>query len=658
MIALKNLSLQYSEKIIFDDTLLSVSDGEKIGLIGKNGSGKSTLFNIIGNKKDIHYTGKIEYAGKPKIGYLPQELSVNSEEILVQFAKKAMTRIMSLEEDIERIEEQIKEENSVEQSKLAENLGSLHEDYGRAGGYYSNSKTKKVLAGLGFTEQDMEKPISTFSGGWQIRAYLGQILLGDDDLLLLDEPTNHLDMESVIWLENYLYKIKKTIIIISHDYSFLDKIVDTTVSIENCKLIKYSGNIASYEEQREIDILRKEKQYIQNQKKIASMEAFVNRFRYKASKAKQAQSRLKRIARLREDLEEVNGDSHFNFQFPDPPHCGKEIMQIDSVFFHFKDQEKLLENVTIDFFRGDKYALFGKNGTGKSTFVKLISGLLKPTSGEIHLHPSAKIGYFAQHTIENLNNDLKIYDEIEMHADVNHKTVIREILGLFMFSGDEQFKMIKNLSGGEKARVALAKLFVSPANFLILDEPTNHLDIESKQVLIQAINQFTGSVLVISHDMDLFDSSVEKILYLEEGTIKKFEGNFLLFQEFLSKKIFTDDDSFNKKGEKALSNNQKLRIRQKDLNKQQKRMQKELENIERKISAMEEQILVYKKLLASKEYYMDGQKSHKLKKDMVNAQTLIEQYLDKWEIISTEIDSISKELNLILFRENGQEKEI
>lgn len=658
MIALKNLSLQYNEKIVFDDTSLAVGDGEKIGLIGKNGSGKSTLFNIIGNKKDIHFKGKIEYAGKPKIGYLPQELSVNSEEILVQFAKKAMTRIISLEEDIEHLEDQIKEENGNGQSKLAENLGNLYEEYGRAGGYYSNSKTKKVLAGLGFTEQDMEKPISTFSGGWQIRAYLGQILLGDDDLLLLDEPTNHLDMESVIWLENYLYKIKKTIIIISHDYSFLDKIIDTTFSIENCKLIKYNGNIASYEEQREIDILRKEKQFIQNQKKIASMEAFVNRFRYKASKAKQAQSRLKRIARLREDLEDVSGDNHFNFQFPDPPYCGKEIMQINSAFFHFKDQEKLLENVTIDFYRGDKYALFGKNGTGKSTFVKLISGLLKPTRGEIHLHPSAKIGYFAQHTIENLNNELNIYDEIERHAEANYKSVIREILGLFMFSGDEQFKMIKNLSGGEKARVALAKLFVSPANFLILDEPTNHLDIESKQVLIQAINQFTGSVLVISHDMDLFESSVEKILYLEENTIKKFEGSFLLFQEFLTKKIFTNDDSFNKKDEKALSNNQELRIKQKDLNKQQKRKQKELENIESKINAKEEQILSFKNLLATKEYYMDGQKSHTLKIDMANAQTLIEQYMHRWEEISTEIDFISSELNMILLREKEQEKRI
>jgi len=646
MINIINLQVNFGAKTVFENASGFIAKDGKTGLIGRNGSGKTTLLHLLKGQASTHFGGEINFSGKPKIGYLPQEMEIDSSEAVINFSKRAMIKILDLEKSITVTEAMLEKMDvkSSEYQSLIEKLGSFHDQFKHMGGYQSTAMAGKILAGLGFLESDMKKALSTFSGGWQIRAYLAQILLGDYEILLLDEPTNHLDLESVIWLENFLRNIQKTIVIVSHDYSFLDRVVNQTLAIENKKLISFPGNISAYEEKREQDWQHLERVSIKRKKEIESIEKFVNRFRYKATKARQAQSRLKKLEKLKAEKTPVKELQSFEFNFPTPPPCSKELMSFDNVSFSYESQTNLLKDIDLKFFRNEKYALIGKNGSGKSTFVKLIAGILKPVSGNIQLNNQTTIGYFAQHTIENLNIDLTIYKEIEQNAAASYQGKIRDILGLFMFSGEEQFKKIKYLSGGEKARVAIAKLFVSPVNFLVLDEPTNHLDIASKQVLIEAINHFSGSVIVISHDTDLLEQTIEKVLYIESGTLKNYEGDYHLFQEFIRKRISKNLPENIVKKEKTISSNQERRSIKKDFDRQLRKMVKELDSLEANIDNLEKQKTGSLKLQQTEEYYLDRKKADNLRDQISKTEKELESLYHAWESVQTEIEDIKGKL--------------
>ncbi|MCD6337581.1 MAG: ABC-F family ATP-binding cassette domain-containing protein [Candidatus Marinimicrobia bacterium] len=534
MIQLIDISVNFGAQTVFDHCSLSIP-GRHFGLVGQNGSGKSTLLKMIAGMSEPN-EGQVVVPKRMKIAYLPQEIAYNNATtLLLEEVLTVFNHVFNLEKEMRSLEARISEDHSAE---LLQAYDQLQERFHQLNGYAVEAKAKEILTGLGFKETDFERPVSEFSGGWHMRIALAKILLKEPDCLMLDEPTNHLDMETLVWLENLLFAYRGTLIIVSHDRYFIDKLINSVIEVDKGKITSYAGNFTDYEIQKEQRIEHELSVMKNQQRKIAHLEQFVDRFRYKASKAKQVQSRVKQLSKIKvTDIDTHTANIRFSFNKPE--RSGDPVVAAENLGFAY-DIDPIFTDSNFEIRRGEKVALVGPNGVGKSTLMKLITGDLKAQEGKLSLGYNLQIGYFAQHHLEQLDGKNTVLDEIWNAAPYLPKSEVRSILGRFLFSGEDVEKPVAVLSGGEKSRMVLIKLLLSKANFLILDEPTNHLDMQSKEILASALDDFDGSVLIVSHDRFFLDMLVTKVVHFKDKHAKEFLGNYSEYEE---KFLLTDDKS-------------------------------------------------------------------------------------------------------------------
>lgn len=533
MISINNLSVEFSAKSLFDNINYVINDKDKIALVGKNGAGKSTMLKIIaGLQKPT--SGSVSVPADVTVGYLPQHMITTDEVSVVQEVRKAFSKIDEMHRQLDRLNAELAERTDYESEsyhKLIEQMTSLSDRIAMTASDNCEAEMEKTLMGLGFVRSDFDRPTGEFSGGWRMRIELAKLLLTKPDVLLLDEPTNHLDIESIQWLENFLMTKAKAVVLVSHDRAFIDNVTNRTIEISLGKIYDYSVNYSKYVELRKERIEQQMRAYANQQKQIADTEAFIERFRYKATKAVQVQSRMKQLAKIeRIEVDEVD-TSHLNLKFPPAPRSGDYPVIADNVGKAYGDHQ-VFDHATFTIKRGEKVAFVGKNGEGKSTLVKCIMGEI-PFTGSLKIGHNVKIGYFAQNQASLLDETLTVFDTIDHVAVGDIRTKIRDILGAFMFGGEASDKKVKVLSGGERTRLAMIKLLLEPVNLLILDEPTNHLDMKTKDILKQAIKDFDGTVILVSHDREFLDGLVEKVYEFGGGKVTECLGGIY---DFLEKK--------------------------------------------------------------------------------------------------------------------------
>lgn len=593
---LQNVTFEFGARVIVEDATWHIQPGERIGLIGYNGTGKSTLLKLLVGEY-LPSAGTIERSRTTSIGYLHQDLlSFDTNDSILQVALGAFEKVLQLEKEIEELGKEL--ERTGDEKTLHEYSDKLHE-LETLGGYDIHHRTEEVLQGLGFSNDDLQRPYKEFSGGWRMRVLLAKMILQQPDLLLLDEPTNHLDLPSIEWLEKYLLHYQGSVVIVSHDKYFLNRMVTKIVEVYQQKLHIYTGNYDYYEKEKAIRIEMQQKAYENQQDYIRQNERLVERFRAKASKAAMAQSILKKLDKLEriEDAEIERSDIRINFRVDKTP--GKVLVELKNVSKAF-GENVIIENSSVEIDRGDKIALIGANGKGKSTLLRIIAGVEAFTKGERKWGHNVEESFYAQHQLEALNVNNTILDEMKECGSQMTELELRGLLGCFLFSGDDADKKIKILSGGEKARVALAKTIVSKANFLMLDEPTNHLDMHSCDLLIDALNKYQGSIILVSHDRYFVSKTANKIWEIVDHEIKEFKGGY---EEWVAwKERMAKLDAENKKLEKVNEQNKPAETKKNNppaqaaVPKQQapvaidKEKKKELQKVQKQFQQLEEQI--------------------------------------------------------------------
>jgi ATP-binding cassette subfamily F protein 3 len=524
---LQNVTFEFGARTIVKDATLHIHPLERIGLIGYNGTGKSTLLKLfVGEYQPSK--GTVERSRNTSIGYLHQDLlSFDTSESILEVAMHAFDKAKALEKELDRLTKEIETHSTDE--LLDEYSHKLHE-FEEAGGYTMQHQTEEVLQGLGFENKDLQRPYREFSGGWRMRVLLAKMILQQPDLLLLDEPTNHLDLPSIEWLEKYLQHYKGAVVIVSHDKYFLNRMVKKIVELYQRELHVYNGNYSFYEQEKEQRVEMQQRAYENQQDYIRQNERLIERFRAKASKAAMAQSLMKKLDKLDriEEAEIERPNIRINFNIDKTP--GKVLVELKHITKHFKNID-ILDNASAEIERGDKIALIGANGKGKSTLLRIIAGT-EPFEGERKWGHNIDPAFYAQHQLEALNLSHTIIDEMKQAGSQKTELELRSLLGCFLFSGDDADKKIKVLSGGEKARVALAKTILSKANFLLLDEPTNHLDIHSTELLVDALNRYEGSYILVSHDRYFVSKTANKIWEIVDHEIKEFKGGYEEYVEW------------------------------------------------------------------------------------------------------------------------------
>lgn len=634
MIAITNLSYFLGDRPLYEEASLHIKPKMKIGLIGLNGTGKSTLLRIINGEYQSD-GGTISKSGDCTIGFLNQDLlSYQTDDSILSVAMQAFERQNVLQRQIDKILHEM-EVNYYDE--LIDKLAKVQEEFEALDGYSIQSKAESILEGLGFSTDDLQKPLREFSGGWRMRVMLAKLLLQKPSLLMLDEPTNHLDLPSIQWVEKYIQSYEGAVIVVSHDREFLDNVVDNIVEVSGAKLNHYSGNYSFYLEEK---ALRNEIQrgaFENQQAKIRQTERFIERFKAKATKSRQVQSRVKSLARM-EMVEEVldeNTKVHFRFQFTTQP--GRHILHLDNVSKAYGDKV-ILNNSTISIERGDKIALIGANGKGKSTALRIVAGT-EDVDGNRRLGHNVEFTFYAQHQLESLNLDHNLIEELKYANPTKTEASLRTVLGCFLFSGDEVFKKIRVLSGGEKSRVALAKVLLSQANFLLLDEPTNHLDMQSVNILIQALQQYEGSYIVVSHDRYFVESIANKIWFIEDQQIKEYPGTY---EEYC---IWMEDRAQNPAAEavvkKVADVKPEPRPRQDDESKARRnQLKKQVAELEEEITRLEKQKMDWEAKLALPEVYGDAARLSEANKEYGLTRQRLEKATEDWESAVEEAETL------------------
>jgi len=649
MIDLSNLSLQFNGKYLFQNINYKINSGDKISLVGANGTGKSSLLKIISGELQPE-TGKILKQKNISIGYLPQESIIHQGKALLNEAKSALTNIVSLNTKETQITTALADVNLSEEehNDLINQLGEVHYRLQELDSYSADSKIEKILTGLGFDENDFGKLTNEFSGGWQMRIALAKILISQNDVLLMDEPTNHLDLDSLEWLIDFLKDYKGSLLIVSHDKRFINEVTNKTLEIFLGKFYSFSGDYDSYLKYKEERDSQFANQYLIQQKKIKETESFIERFRYKATKAKQVQSRIKQLEKI--DLIALpDNRENINIKFPEPPLSGKVNIELKSLSKYFGDKN-IFSDLNFQVSRGDKIAFVGPNGAGKTTLSKIISGKIDFDNGERTIGHNTIISYYAQDVADNLEPEFDIIETVEGIAEDKTLGQLRNLLGSFLFSGDDVFKKIGVLSGGEKSRVALAKILLTKANFIILDEPTNHLDISSKAVLQKALIEFSGSLILVSHDIDFLTPIVNKVAEIRNGAIKIFDGGIEYYllkrQEALAEdknnsiNKSTTSDSISKKDQKRIDAEKRQRKYEasKDLVKEISELEKQIELLERKEKELEHNLTL-------PEFFSDPQKAKETTFLFNNTKKKLEDKIKEWEIASEKLHNIEKQFS-------------
>lgn len=631
MISINNLTFEIGSRALYDEANWHIKPGDKVGLIGANGTGKSTLLKLIVGEYSPT-SGTISMAKDLKLGYLNQDLlSYHSEKSILHVAMEAFERQNQLHTEIENLLKKLETDYS---DDILNKLSDKQTEFEALDGYSIEFRAHEILAGLGFSEEEQQRPLATFSGGWRMRVMLARILLQAPDILLLDEPTNHLDLPSIKWLETYLQSFEGAIVIVSHDRYFLDRIINKTVESRKGKLTLYAGNYSFYLEEKSLRGEIQSNQFKNQQAKIKQEEKLIERFRSKASKAKMVQSRIKALDRM-EKVEEVDDDNpevNFSFKFSKP--SGRHVVTLENISKSYPNVG-ILENTDGLIEKGDKIALIGANGKGKSTLLRIVADADKEFEGKSTKGHNVSQTFFAQHQLEALHLENSVLQELVAFAPKHTETELRSILGSFLFTGDDVFKKIKVLSGGEKSRVALAKALTADANFLVLDEPTNHLDMASVNILIQALQQYEGSFIVVSHDRYFLDNIANKIWFIENKEIKEYPGSYQEYEEWNSKRVIKPEIKQEKKPkeepkkEKAAPTEDVKRIIQKK--------NKELNLLEEKI---EEQEVLVKRLeteLAQEDIYSDAVKLQEYTRNYNSEKAKLETLQQDWESLAEEI---------------------
>ncbi|OGX82053.1 ribosomal protection-like ABC-F family protein [Hymenobacter coccineus] len=634
MISISDLDFHFGSRTLYDNASLHIKPKDKIGLIGLNGTGKSTLLRLLVGEYKAD-GGSISMSKEVSLGFLNQDLlSYDTHESILHVAMQAFEEALRLQDEIEAILVKFETDYT---DDLVEKLAALQERFEALGGYTMQSRAEEILEGLGFGTEELPKPLKSFSGGWRMRVMLAKILLQQPSLLLLDEPTNHLDLPSIKWIENYLADYEGAVIIVSHDREFLDRTTNTTVEVTGGKLVPYAGNYSYYLEEKEERNLIQKGAFENQQSQIRAAERFIERFKAKASKAKQAQSRVKALDKL-ERIEDVASDAakvNIKFQFKVEP--GRHILRMEHVTKKY-DEKLIFRDTNVHIERGDKIALIGANGKGKSTLMRLVAGSEAPTAGKHQLGHNVIMSFFAQHQLESLTLDNEIIQEMSEAGSKRNDMELRSVLGSFLFTGDQVFKKIKVLSGGEKSRVALAKTLISEANFLLLDEPTNHLDMVSVNILIQALEQYQGTFIVISHDRFFVENVATKIWYIEDFQLKEYPGTYAEYEQWqedrekAAKKAGLPSPSAPKpqpKEEKKVE-----AAPAKTASPDQKKALKELAEVEAKIDTLEKELAGYEKELADPKIYQNTAmlKDATVKFEQVKKE--LGRMNDRWEMLA------------------------
>ena len=533
MISVNNLSVEFTSQVLFDNINYVINPKDKIALVGKNGAGKSTMLKILAGLQRPT-SGSVAVPKDVTIGYLPQQMVLTDSLTVIEEVRKVFAHVAEKHAQLDRMSAELAERTDYESDsyrELIERVTALSDQLAMEDSENMEADIEKTLLGLGFVRTDFARPTSEFSGGWRMRIELAKILLQKPDVLLLDEPTNHLDIESIQWLENFLITKAKAVVLVSHDRAFIDNVTNRTIEINLGRIYDYAVNYSKFVVLQAERIEQQMRAYRNQQKEIADTEAFIERFRYKATKSVQVQSRIKQLAKIeRIEVDELD-NSRLSLRFPPAPRSGDYPLIVDDLGKAYGDHQ-VFDHATFTLKRGEKVAFVGKNGEGKSTLVKCIMNEI-PYTGTLRIGHNVKIGYFAQNQAQLLDESITVFDTIDRVAVGDIRTKIRDILGAFMFGGEASDKKVKVLSGGEKTRLAMIKLLLEPVNLLILDEPTNHLDMRTKDILKQAIKDFDGTVIVVSHDREFLDGLVEKVYEFGGGQVRECLGGIY---EFLEKK--------------------------------------------------------------------------------------------------------------------------
>ena len=637
MLSITNLSYYIGGRPLYEDASLHIKPKDKIGLIGLNGTGKSTLLKLINGdyKPD---KGEISKSNECTIGFLNQDLlSYQSEDSILSVAMQAFGEAVETQKAIDKILKKLETEYS---DNLVEKLTKLQEKFERLEGYSMQAKAEEILEGIGFSTPDLQRPLKEFSGGWRMRVMLAKLLLEKPSLLMLDEPTNHLDLPSIEWVENYLRGYEGAVIVVSHDRQFLNNTVSKIVEVANQQLVTYEGNYDYYLQEKEQRAEIQKNAFENQQQKIKQTERFIEKFRAKATKARQVQSRVKALERMDIVEDVIDGTATVNFKFNFKQKSGRHVIRLDHVSKSYGDLT-ILKNTSANIERGDKIALIGANGKGKSTLLRIIAGT-EPIEGKREEGYNVIKGFYAQHQLEALNVDNEILEELKQAGTSKTELELRQVLGCFLFSSDDVFKKIKVLSGGEKSRVALAKTLISESNFLLLDEPTNHLDFQSENILVQALQQFQGTFITVSHNRHFVSQIANKIWYIENHQIKEYPGTYEEYSYWKQKNNEEQKNNQPPKQQKESKGNKPKQPNTSNVSNDKllQSHQRDLTKIEERITALEKEVTIAEEEMADPTVFGDPDKLLKANDKYEHLKAQLENLNQEWEAKAEEIDQL------------------